>query len=275
MLMKNLRIGGLLFVAILTGCTAPKNSPNPQTKLVKQNKFRLLTYNVLTGFQRNEKQVDRFVKWVSDKGFDVVAFQEMSTFTPDSLERLAKRYGHSYAVLLQGNNSPIGITSKYPILNVKKIIDNMHHGCIYAEVKGFSLFVTHLSPFSYQKCIVEMQQILKIASTIAANRKTLILGDFNSFSPVDSAYYQRQNRYAVIQSLIDDRFTDTYMQLNTKFEASFPTVKYAQKIKKSTRIDYVFANKAASKQLVEAKFIKDIVTNNLSDHFPLMVEFIN
>lgn len=266
-----------MVVIIICGCTTKRNVINSgeQTKQTRKGKFRLLTYNVLTGFQKNAKQADRFVEWVGDKDFDMIGFQEMSTFTQDSLERFAKRYGHGYAVLLKGNNSPIGLTSKYPIGNVKKMIDSMHHGCIYAEVNNFSLFVTHLSPFSYQKCIREMKEILKMAKTLPVNRKTLILGDFNSFSPVDSMYYQFKNRYEVIQSLLNDGFTDTYMKINHRFEHSFPTTKYAQKVKKPTRIDYIFANKVALKLLINAKFIKDSVANNLSDHFPLMIEFTN
>ncbi len=116
---------------------------------------------------------------------------------------------------------------------------------------------------------------MKSATLISEKKKIIILGDFNSFSPVDSAYYLQKNRYAVVQSLINKGFTDTYMQLNTKFESSFPTEKYMQKVKKPTRIDYVFANKAAIKNLNAAKFIKDSVTNNLSDHYPLMIEFAN
>jgi exodeoxyribonuclease-3 len=266
--LRDLKVIGLSLL-ILYGCGVQ------QSKSVREDKFRLLTYNVLTGFQKNTHQVDRFVEWVKDKNFDMIGFQEMSTFTKDSLARLAKRYGHPYAVLLKGNNSPIGITSKYPILNVKKIIDSMHHGCIYAEVEDFNVFVTHLSPFSYQKCIQEMKGILKMAAVLSEKKKTLIFGDFNSFSPVDGAYYQQKNRYAVIQSLLDDGFTDTYMQLHHKFEGSFPTIKYVQKLKKPTRIDYVFANKTALKLLVDTKFIKDSITNNLSDHYPLMVEFNN
>ncbi len=150
--MKYLKRIGLLLLIITYGCIARKASENnsSQPKQTNQGKFRLLTYNVLTGFQKSPSQVNRFVEWVKDKKFDVIAFQEMSTFTQDSLESFAKRYGHHYAVLLKGNNSPIGMTSKYPISNVKKMIDSMHHGCIYAQVRDFNVFITHLSPFSYQ-----------------------------------------------------------------------------------------------------------------------------
>jgi exodeoxyribonuclease-3 len=55
--------------------------------------FKILSYNVLTGFQKNPAQVTVFVEWVKGIRPDMVAMQELSTFTQDSLERLAKRYG--------------------------------------------------------------------------------------------------------------------------------------------------------------------------------------
>lgn len=237
------------------------------------NVFRVLTYNVLTGFQKDARQAERFVQWAKQQDADVIGFQELSTFTQDSLERFAQRYGHHYAVLHKGNGSPIGITSRYPLVNVKKVSGAMHHGCIYAEVSGFHLFVTHLSPFSYEKCLQEMKGILTMAAGIPEQEKTMILGDFNSFSPADSLSYPIKRPYGVVQSLLENGFYDTYMQVNEQFENSFPTIKYAPKVRYSTRIDYVFANQAASQQVIDAKFIKDSITNNLSDHYPLMAEF--
>jgi len=271
-----LRLAGLLLfcVAITVGCGTRQNAglssaAHPNAK----GNFRVLTYNVLTGFQKNPQQATAFVNWVKDKHTDVIAFQELSTFTEDSLLRMGQRYGHSYAVIHKGNGSPIGITSRYPISHVMKMTDSMHHGYISAEIADYRMFVTHLSPFSYEKCIQEMKGIIKQAALLSSKRKVLIMGDFNSFSPADSLHYLRKNRYAVIQQLIDQGFLDIYQQLNPTFEYSFPTDSYAQKAKVTTRIDYVFANLSAFGGAVKATIIKDAVTRELSDHYPLLIEF--
>ncbi len=260
---------------LMQGCLIKKDAASHKKELVpgnaREHTFRLLTYNVLTGFQKDAQQAERFIDWVKHENADVIGFEELSTFTQDSLERFARRYGHNYALLLKGNGSPIGITSRYPLTGVKTITESMHHGCIYAETGGFSLFVTHLSPFSYEKCIEEINGILVKAAGLPKNRKIMILGDLNSFSPADSLHYNH-HRFGVIQSLLDNGFSDTFMQINHSFESSFPTLKYIQKTKAPTRIDYIFANKAALQRVAAARFIKDSVTNKLSDHYPLMIE---
>jgi endonuclease/exonuclease/phosphatase family metal-dependent hydrolase len=236
---------------------------------------RVLTYNVLTGFQKDPEQADRFVEWVKGQDADVIAFQELSTFTQDSLERLARRYGHPYAVLNKGNGSPTGITSKYPFTHIEKISGTMHHGCIYVQTGGIHLFATHLNPFSYEKCVEEMKGILMMAAAIPSKEKILITGDLNSFSPQDSTSYPQQRRYGVVQSLLDSGFTDAYRQIHHRFEHSFPTKAYNHKVKSPTRIDYVFVNKTAAKNLTGANIIKDLITDSLSDHYPLLTIFKN
>lgn len=273
--MKYTAIFCIVLFILFQGC-ATKKSALSGPDLPSKNEgrsFRLLTYNVLTGFQKNPQQADRFVEWIRNKNFDVVAFQELSTFTQDSLERLARRYGHNYAVLHKGNGSPVGITSRYPLTNVEKMTGTMHHGCIYARSAGFHFFVTHLSPFSYEKCVEEMKGILDKAAVIPSTEKVLILGDLNSFSPEDSTSYTQKRRYGVVQSLLDSGYSDTYRQVHHRFENSFPTMAYAHKAKTTTRIDYVFAGKTAAKYINGAEIIKDSVTSALSDHYPLMVIF--
>lgn len=273
-----LNLSVLLYFTLTLSCTSQQRAaPGPGRHAVNSpdTVVRLLTYNVLTGFQKDPKQAEHFIEWVKDKGFDVIAFQELSSFTQDTLERLALRYGHPYAVLHKGNGSPIGITSRYPLTQVEKISDTMHHGCIYARTAGFHLFATHLSPFSYEKCVVEMKGILTRAAAIPSTEKVLVLGDFNSFSPEDSASYPQKRRYGVVQSLLDNGFSDAYRQFHHGFEPSFPTTAYAHKVKSPTRIDYVFVNKTASHDITGAEIIKDSATARLSDHYPLMTTFKN
>lgn len=273
-----LTLSVLLYITLTLSCASQQRAaPGPGRHAVttRDTAVRLLTYNVLTGFQKDPQQAARFVEWVKDQHFDVIAFQELSSFTQDTLERLARRYGHAYAVLHKGNGSPIGLTSRYPLTQVEKISDTMHHGCIYTRTAGFHLFVTHLSPFSYEKCVAEMKGILAKAAAIPSTEKILVLGDFNSFSPEDSASYPQKRRYGVVQSLLDNGFSDAYRQLHHQFEYSFPTTAYAHKVKSPTRIDYVFANKTALSYLTSAAILKDSTTARLSDHYPLMTTFKN
>ncbi|MGN6417844.1 MAG: endonuclease/exonuclease/phosphatase family protein [Pseudobacter sp.] len=257
----------------MQGCTSQQRAaPDPERHAPAFVK-RFLTYNVLTGFQKNPLQSDKFIEWAKDKNFDVIAFQELSTFTQDSLERFARRYGHHFAILNKGNGSPIGITSKYPFTNTERISGNMHHGCIYTQTGNVHFFVTHLNPFSYEKCVEEMKGIIARAAAIPATEKLLIAGDLNSFSPADSLNYPGKRRYGVVHSLLDADFTDVFRQFHHQFEFSFPTTTYQYKVKTPARIDYVFANKTALSELTAAEIIRDSITDGLSDHYPILAVF--
>jgi exodeoxyribonuclease-3 len=268
----------IAFFILMESCTTQKTAAPGQgqrSAALDVSVKRVLTYNVLTGFQKDPKQADRFVEWVKALDADVIAFQELSTFTQDTLERLARRYGHPYAVLNKGNGSPTGITSKYPFIHVERIAGAMHHGCTYVQTGGIHLFATHLDPFSYEKCVEEMKSILTMAAAIPSKEQILITGDLNSFSPEDSASYPQKRRYGVVQSLLNSGYTDAYRQINHRFEHSFPTKAYHHKVKSPTRIDYLFANKTALSYLTGAIILKDLITDSLSDHYPLLTIFKN
>ncbi|TZF83082.1 hypothetical protein FW774_12320 [Pedobacter sp. BS3] len=242
----------------------------------QQKPLKIVDYNVLTGFQKNPAQAAVFVAWVKTIQPDIVAMEELSTFTQDSLERMANRYGHPYAVLLAKEKAaPIGITSKYPIVNVQKVTDNMHHGYIYAQVKDYHLLVTHLSPFSYEKCKQEISTIIVKANALPQKDKILIMGDLNSFAATDSVAYKEKGykrRYGVIQLLLEAGYTDAYHAKHPATAFSYPTKKYTGGKKQFCRIDYIFLNKAARKKCLDIQIVKDAVTDSLSDHYPLLMD---
>ncbi|MDR6785626.1 exodeoxyribonuclease-3 [Pedobacter africanus] len=241
-----------------------------------QGRFKVLDYNVLTGFQKNPAQAAIFVEWVKGIDPDMVAMQELSTFTQDSLERLARRYGHAYAVLLTKERAaPMGITSKYPIVNVQKVTDNMHHGYICARVKHYHVVVTHLSPFSYEKCKEEISNILAWSSTLPKKEKLMIMGDLNAFAATDSLLYQEKGykrRYGVIRQLLEAGFTDAFAFKKQVKEFSYPTKKYENGVKQYGRLDYIFLNGALKKDCLDIRIVRDQVTDQLSDHYPLLME---
>ena len=82
----------------------------------QQKNFRIITWNVYEGMKLDTTQhKTAFAKWITGKDPDVMAFQEMNRFTPASLDKFARSYGHTYSVLLKENGFPVAITSKYPI----------------------------------------------------------------------------------------------------------------------------------------------------------------
>ena len=263
----------------------------------QQKNLRIIAWNVYEGMKLDTTQTKTaFAKWISDKDPDIMAFQEMNRFTQISLAQFARSYGHTYTVLLKENGFPVALTSKYPISNIKKVTDRMHHGYLQATVKGITFFVVHLSPHKYQKRHEEINIILSAAASAPDKRKTIILGDFNSQSPQDSVFYtdgkmvevhkilkakypeydnlrNGQLDYNAVRTVLTNRYIDPVYdtkKLNISFSAEIqgdPDLRYNK-----TRIDYIFLNSFFKRKIKKAFIIRDEFTDIMSDHYPVFVE---
>jgi exodeoxyribonuclease-3 len=265
----------------------------PGTAVYAQQNFKVLSYNVLKGLQQDSVIHKEYIDWVKNIDPDIVAYQEMNGFTQRSLESFAARYGHPYAIQSKETGFPVALSSKYPIINVKKVTDNMWHAFIYAKIKDIHVFVIHFSPFNFQKKTEEVRNILAHAAEIPLTEKILIMGDFNSVSGRDAARYsdamlkamqerektdpQARNLnngridFTVTEAVEKAGFKDTYWLTNTQFKHSIPTVKYKSPYPK--RIDFMFASPAMAARLSSSEIIHDEHTDHLSDHYPVLATF--
>lgn len=265
-----------------------------------QEKIKILSYNVLYGLKKDSLNIQRYVSLLNDLQPDIVATQEMNDWTQKSLEDLAKRYGHPYALQSKEEGFPVALTSKTPLVNFRKVTENMWHSYIYAKVRGIHLFVIHFSPFSYQKRLEEVTNIIAQAGEILDDEPILIMGDFNAVAASDSAQYgakmleNMQNLekkhghirnlnngyidYAVLGKLEEAGFKDSYKLLTSEFRGSMPTLKDGKgNINKSKagmpkRIDFVWCNAVAAGYITKSMILENELTDTISDHYPMYVE---
>lgn len=262
--------------------------------LYGQSNFKILSYNILYGLQSDSVNKSEYVKWAKGIDPDIIAYQEMNGFTQKSIEEFAARYGHPYAVISKTEGFPVALTSKYPIVNVQKVVDNMHHVYLVANINGINIIVIHFSPFSYQKRYLEVKEILARAALFPPKEKIVIMGDFNSLSPLDDEYYKdegylktMQERevkeshirnlnngkldYTVIGSMIQSGFIDLVRKFHSDKQFSVPTKKYGTEYPK--RIDFIWANPSLAKEAESAIIIRDEKTDKMSDHYPVLTTF--
>ena len=277
----------ILFVIININCS------------LKAENIKILSYNIYIGMSldKSEDKSD-FIKWINTMSPDIVSLQEVNGFTQEKLEKTARKYGHPYAVLLKEEGYPVALTSKYPIVNVRKVIDNMHHGFIQAQILDFNIIVLHLSPHKYWKRSEEIDLILSTIKSTDSNGKWIITGDFNTYSPLDSLAYQDgllkerikelENKYkshenlknnnidySTIQKVLDSGFYDAFKLKNSAYTFTIPTLflEHADLKNQATkRIDYIFISKNLKKKLLNPTIIKDDFTNYKSDHYPVFIE---
>lgn len=274
----------LLFVrlAVATACIAQK----PVT---------YLSYNILEGLKNDSTLKADFVTWIKGIDPDIAAFQEVNKFTQKSLEEFAARYGHHYAVLSKEPGFPVALTSKYPIVDVQKVLDNMWHGYIYARIQDYHFFVLHLSPFNQEKRNREIAQIIAQARLLPPDAKIIMSGDFNALAEIDKARYTTalvenmkeseaklahirnlkngQIDYGVIDQMSKAGYTDAFHYVNKNFKHSIPTVKYSTGKPFKRRIDFIFTSENLAHKVVYADIIHDKYTDYLSDHYPVVMKF--
>lgn len=264
-----------------------------------QQSMRFITYNILQGMRLDSVAgKPAFVAWVKKMDPDVLALQEVTGFTQAGLEAIAAAYGHPYAVLLvEGEKYPVAVTSKYPITAVRKVYDNMDRGFILSEIAGYQTAVVHLTPFDYRKRRQEIALLLAEINHIKSSDKWVLMGDFNTVSPQDSAAY-RDGRlaegyrryeqkyapifkldrgaldYSVIQAVLQNGFVDAVKLKEPSFQKTVHPKAFEPKASPdiASRIDFVFVSAALTKKVVRARVVTDTFTDNYSDHYPVCLD---
>ncbi|EMH4163893.1 endonuclease/exonuclease/phosphatase family protein [Pluralibacter gergoviae] len=294
----------LLSAAVFTGAMACSVFAHAADNLDQKKELKVISYNAYWGMKSDEsKDKQKFSEWAKKQNADVIAWQEMNHFTREKLEAFARSYGHPYAVLLKESPNPdddeffpTALTSKYPIVNVKKVTDNLWHGALFADVGNHHFVVTHMNPFRTSQRIEEMDLILdSIRYSSDPNGKWIIAGDLNSFSPLDRPGYDENTMvkdlqekeakrpvlhnlvngkmdYTVQQNILDRGFIDVlkHKYPNT-FVATAPTKIFYDQAKTPLRYDYIYVSPKMKDDIVDVKVLKDDFTDMYSDHYPVQM----
>lgn len=234
-------------------------------------------------------------------------------YLPANWDSLAERYGHSF-VYLGGwrDNYPQVITSKYPIRNVKRIYGDPEdiivcHGAGWTQMevagKTINIVTLHTWPQKYAYLAEDRDASIKenggdkyrrremefiCRETInsvkgAENEYWMMMGDFNSKSPVDNFHYEFPADTAAF--LVQD-----YVRNNTPY-LDVVAEKYPGEFITSTggqsRIDFVYCTKPLYDCIEHAEILQDdgawltVVRDpqklsnfwHPSDHRPIVVDF--
>ncbi|TZF82324.1 hypothetical protein FW774_16250 [Pedobacter sp. BS3] len=276
----------ILVISIITGGSS---------RIFAQQSLKVISYNILEGMVRDTTAGKKdFVAWLKQQNPDILALEECNKFTQKSLEEMAHQYGHPYAVLLKETGYPVALTSKYPIVNVHRVLDNMHHGFILARIKDYHVIVLHLSPHKYRKRREEIDVILQTIAAQPSQKRWMIMGDFNSYSPLDKANYadgktvkwlqDLAKKYPFHDNLIDGQYLDFEVQQKIldfglidvlKRQAEKHPADAKNIIPGKNRIDYIYVSKDLGNKVTDARFLRDDFTKTHSDHIPIIIELKN
>ncbi|MBB6502630.1 endonuclease/exonuclease/phosphatase family protein [Pedobacter cryoconitis] len=275
------RISIIAILVLLSGKAAMAQTP-----------VKIISYNVYNYFEGEKDRKQKFINWAKLQQADVIAYQELLNISAAELESLGKAIGHPYTELAKEQGYSVGITSRFPIKNVKKIIKGMHHGFMLAQIGNLQFAVVHFSPFSYQK---RQQEVAMVVDSLGgSSKKTIVLGDMNSYAASDSAYYKRNDRlnqllkgdesshitnvnngkldYSVTGYLMNKGFVDSWRLKRINFDNSYPSRVSGTVLNSAReRIDFIFISPDLQAKVVKSLVIKDQITAELSDHYPVSI----
>ncbi len=269
---------------------------------VKNDDFKIITYNVLCGFNHHKSEKIG-AEWINKQNPDVVALQELNGFTEKTLKQIAAKWGHNYAVILKENGFPVGLTSKTPIEVIERRLKGMHHGWLHCKTSGIDFFVIHLSPFKYKHRQKEAKSICQKVKPLLDNKESVVvLGDFNSvcssgkeFLNEDKVFFkyliEKEKKNKHIRNLNNGHFDftvmDSFLNIGLK-DACCDLIKNTpkictaspalingkikkQQIRYSKRIDFILLNNELAQQCINASISYEDKHHQISDHFPVII----
>ncbi len=287
----------VLFLFVFANVTLAQIQPASQ--------LRIMTYNIWNGFDWGKDSIRKAhtIEWIKGQKPDVLALQELCSYTEALLKEDALQWGHQYVVLLKTEGYPTALSSNRPIILKERIVEPFWHGLLNCETYGIDFYVVHLSPAD---CNIRLDEARLVSERIRKNKNHsyVILGDFNSISPLD-AYWMEKNTglkdrilsnknekysnlrkgefdYSVMSEFLACPAVDLCLGRNVLHEAyTFPTPaligKYNQTsqtvVEYRERIDYILASPALALKCKKVEVFNKEDTHILSDHYPVMAVF--
>tara|TARA_R110002050_G_scaffold54863_1_gene124074 strand:- start:421 stop:1341 length:921 start_codon:yes stop_codon:yes gene_type:complete len=275
-----------------------------------QKEIKVITYNVLEGLGNNavygDKRHENCVNWLKDQAADVIALQEMYG-SESQLAEDAKEWGHDFYV----KSGSVAITSNQPI-EIQQIYssEDLRNDVIHCRVYGIDFLGIHLSPSDWQFRLGEAAFVKSIIDTIKTKTdKYIVLGDFNSHSPLDAELYA-QNPELVKKYLKGEIANESKGNPNRNLVGfnldysvmsrflSFPLIDLTQRFvpfygrhtfptpilidvwrtagnigRTPERIDYIMSSIALSEYCIGVKVHNGEENDFISDHYPVEAIF--
>ena len=268
----------LTLVVLLTTCCSCSDQLKevPTTffhPMQYEKKYKVISYNILEGMKL-DKGKNKFVEWVKNQDPDILALQEANHLTETQLLSLAKRYGHEKAIILKEKGYPVALTAKadVKINNVYRFTEGFTHGFIHLEIDNINYIILHLDPHSSEQRKIEIHKIFTWINRNPSKKDWIIMGDFNSSSPLDKNILGPNIDYTLHEYILDNEYVDVVKIFNSKFTQTVPTKEFMIHPKDFNRYDFIYISKSLKNKVYSSSVIYDEFTDVYSDHYPIQLE---
>ena len=160
------------------------------------------------------------------------------------------------------------------------------------------------NPSDWSARIREARWLLEDVAKLppAEQKKVVFIGDFNGFSPAERAHLEEGGELARFFTMLDKRNASNNLNegkldyrgiqvflgagyddvihaqrlAGSPYPGTFPTeLRLEEEMGRDRRLDYVFLPAGLAAEVISAEVIRDEVTAQLSDHYPIVLELRN
>lgn len=241
--------------------------------------MNILSYNIRQGGfdSYNSKSVwpekmVKLIKTVKEINADVVSlvdtFRWTELFTKEKLKDL---FGFENIYQIDIDDKSIGISTGLTVmtnLKVKKfeIVKIYNRNIVKTSLENIDIFTVYLSHKNENTRVKQVTSLLKQTNS---KRPTVLIGDFNTIDKKDVVIpgleilnpLITEMKKRVVTEIIKKR---GFIDADVKKRNTAPTI-----IMPVLRVDYAFVKNV---KVLNFKVLRDKVFDNLSDHYPIMLE---
>jgi exodeoxyribonuclease-3 len=256
--------------------------------------MKLMTYNIYHGAIKTRPQVTAIIK---SENPDFLTINEANNFADDDyqiLKRFAQDTGFPYFKMAFGKSIFGKNTAAFSQLPFKKISIIQPLGRTYIQavletpLGALAITCVHLSPISEDERLQEIDKILKAQSTYPYR---VIMGDMNALARSDkyrpeivNIFNEKQLskftdhnkfcRYEVIDQVLSADYFDPAVQLKNNAASTVPTAANEDLAHAGVplRLDYILLSNSLLPYLKNYSVIKNQLTDEASDHYPVVLE---
>ena len=262
--------------------------------------IKVIQFNVDHG---GESRKSAILSWLQQQNANIVGFCEANKWQ-NNLTNLSKAAGYKYAEIFPTRHGfPLAVFSKTPIEVLGKYDTYFERGVLHVRILGVQFFIAHLNAHNSTARSIETKHLATLLPPPPA--KVVVMGDMNTLSPLDDQSLQNMtveelpllealsSRYcykAMRQKFLENNLF-AYQPMHNLLEAGLidastmrqptePTDIPCDQVRfckcPSLRLDYMLVSKHLAilkPDLLNAKVIRTKKTNQLSDHFPLELQF--
>jgi exodeoxyribonuclease-3 len=252
--------------------------------------MKIASYNL---FEGAEQTADALETFALQENIDILCLQEVNGWqegTPSRLEQFAAATGLNHCVYGDSNTEyKLATFSRYPITTSRVYTEGLWHCAvqtvIHSPIGKLDAWNIHLNPKAEDARLPEARFIV---SQVDPDALAVIMGDFNSLSESDTypdslagelaakgiakfgvGHLQFDVMHEFQSAGLLDAALLTTAQTNTVPTPANTDVFHAAKM----RLDYMLGTKALNEKIVDITVPKNDLTNQISDHYPVVCTF--